>query len=352
MHRPVASHPHRSFWQSVAALVGLLLLGTAGFGLLKGMGALDALYMAVITLSTVGFGEVRPLSPGGKFFTIGLILGAGWLAMYLLGGLADFLLSGEGRAYWQKRRLLRMLDKLSNHVIVCGYGRVGRHVARELAAQGLPFVVIDPLPEKISQVGQSGFLALQGDGANESLLAQAGIERARGLLVAADSDAQNVFIVLSARSVRADLLIVARAIDEESESKLMKAGADRVILPYRFSGRRMVTMLIRPEVANFLDEVAHGGEFELFMEQFQLSPDSPLVGQTLEQCRWRARFGVTVLACRPAHERINPSPNADTELTAGLKMIVLGTREQLRSLPELAQGKLETLWPARRNTGS
>ena len=225
MHRPVASHPHRSFWQSVAALVGLLLLDTAGFGLLKGMGALDALYMAVITLSTVGFGEVRPLSPGGKFFTIGLILGAGWLAMYLLGGLADFLLSGEGRAYWQKRRLLRMLDKLSNHVIVCGYGRVGRHVARELAAQGLPFVVIDPLPEKISQVGQSGFLALQGDGANESLLAQAGIERARGLLVAADSDAQNVFIVLSARSVRADLLIVARAIDEESESKLMKAGA-------------------------------------------------------------------------------------------------------------------------------
>ena len=200
----------------MAALVGLLLLGTAGFGLLEGMGALDALYMAVITLSTVGFGEVRPLSPGGKFFTIGLILGVGWLAMYLLGGLADFLLSGEGRAYWQKRRLLRMLDKLSDHVIVCGYGRVGRHVARELAAQGLPFVVIDPLPEKISQVGQ-----------------------------------------------------------------------------------------------------------------------------TLEQCRWRARFGVTVLACKLADGGIDASPTADTELTAGLRMIVLGTREQLQSLPELAQGKLE-----------
>ena len=352
MQRRVVSHPHRRFWKTAVALVGLLLLGASGFSLVEDMGVLDALYMAVITLSTVGFGEVSPLSAGGKLFTIVLILGAGWLAMYLLSGMAEFLLSGEGRAYLQKRRLLRMLDKLSNHVIVCGYGRVGRHVAQELAAQGLPFVVIDPSPEKIAQVGQSGFPALQGDAANDALLAQAGIERARGLLVAADSDAQNVFIVLSARNVRSDLLIVARAIDEQSESKLVKAGANRVILPYRFSGRRMVTMLIRPEVANFLDEVAHGGGLELYMEQFQLAPDSPLVGQTLEQCRWRARFGVTVLACKQVDGGINTSPSADTQLTAGLRMFVLGTREQLRSLPELAQGKLETLWPARRDTGS
>ena len=341
VQRRVVSYPHRRFWKTVVALAGLLLLGASGFWLLEDMGLLDALYMAVITLSTVGFGEVSPLSSGGKLFTIVLILGAGWLAMYLLTGMADFLLSGEGRAYLQKRRLLRMLDKLSNHVIVCGYGRVGRHVALELAAQGLPFVVIDPSPEKIAQVGQSGFLALQGDGADESLLAQAGIERARGLLVAADSDAQNVFIVLSARSVRSDLLIVARAIDEQSESKLVKAGANRVILPYQFSGRRMVTMLIRPEVSKFLDEVAYGSGLELHMEQFQLSPDSPLVGQTLEQCRWRARFGVTVLACKLADGRINTSPQADTVLTAGMEMIVLGTREQLQNLTELTQESLE-----------
>lgn len=162
MHRRVVSHPHRRFWKTAVGLVGLLLFGTTGFWLLEGMMLLDALYMAVITLSTVGFGEVKPLTPGGKLFTIVLILGAGWLAMYLLSGMADFLLSGEGRAYLQKRRLLRMLDKLSDHVIVCGYGRVGRHMAQELAAQDLPFVVIDPSPEKISQVGQSGFPALQG----------------------------------------------------------------------------------------------------------------------------------------------------------------------------------------------
>ena len=162
MHRRVVSHPQRRFWKTAVALIGLLLLGTSGFWLLEGMEVLDALYMAVITLSTVGFGEVQPLSAGGKLFTMVLILGAGWLAMYLLGGMADFLLSGEGRAYFQKRRLLRMLDKLSDHVIVCGYGRVGRHVARELALQGLPFVVIDPSPQKISQVEESGFPALQG----------------------------------------------------------------------------------------------------------------------------------------------------------------------------------------------
>jgi voltage-gated potassium channel len=302
---------------------------------------LDSLYMAVITLSTVGFGEVRPLSPVGKLFTIGLILGGGGLAMYLGTGLAEFLLSGEGRAYWKQRQLTRMLAKLSNHVIVCGYGRVGRHVARELAAEGLPFAVIDPSPEKIKEVEQAGFVALQGNAANEHLLSQAGIARARGLVVGANSDAENVFIVLSARSVRSDLLIVARAIDEESESKLLKAGASRVILPYRFSGRRMVTMLIRPEVANFLDEVAHSSGLELFLEQFRLSPTSPLVGQTLEQSRWRARFGVTVLACKLADGRINTSPQADTVLTAAMKMIVLGTREQLRGLTELPQGSLE-----------
>ncbi len=142
MSRRVESLPHRRFWITIAALVALLLAGTAGYGLLEGMGMLDSLYMAVITLSTVGFGEVRPLSPVGKLFTIGLILGGGGLAMYLGTGLAEFLLSGEGRAYWKQRQLTRMLAKLSNHVIVCGYGRVGRHVARELAAEGLPSMVV------------------------------------------------------------------------------------------------------------------------------------------------------------------------------------------------------------------
>ncbi len=183
-------------------------------------------------------------------------------------------------------------------------------------------------------------MGFQGDAANEAVLAQTGVERARGLVVAASSDAENVFIVLSARSVRSDLLIVARAIDEESESKLLKAGASRVVLPYRFSGRRMVTMLIRPEVANFLDEVAYSGGIELFLEQFRLSPSSPLVGQTLEQSRWRARFGVTVLACKSTDGRTNTSPQANTLLTADMKMIVLGTREQLRDLTKLAQGSL------------
>jgi len=162
VHRRVVSHSHRRFWKTAVALVGLLLLGAVGFWQSEDMDVLDALYMAVITLSAVGFGEVSPLSQGGKLFTIVLIPGAGWPAMYLLSGMADFLLSGEGRAYLQRRRLLRMLDKLSDHVIVCGYGRVGRHVAQEPAHQGLPFVVVDPSVEKVSQVGQSGFPALQG----------------------------------------------------------------------------------------------------------------------------------------------------------------------------------------------
>ena len=320
------------------ALVVLLSVGTAGYRVIEGMSTVDALYMAVITLSTVGFGETQPLSPTGRVFTIGLIVAGGGLAALTLSGVAEFVLSGEWRARWEERRRLRMMAHLSDHTIICGYGRVGRHIAHGLRAEGLPFVVIDPSPEKRAHIEEAGYLALLGDAAHDINLQEAGISRARALVAAANTDAENVFIVLTARSLRPDLLILARANYEESEPKLLRAGADRVILPYSITARRMVTMLVRPVVADFLDEVAYATGMELLLEQVEIAAPSILVGQTLAQAQLSNRLSITVLAYKPAGGALQQSPSADTVLEAGGKIIGLGTREQLQALTKLAQG--------------
>ncbi|MEW5977834.1 MAG: NAD-binding protein [Acidobacteriota bacterium] len=323
---------------AVMALIGLLTLGTVGYRWLEDLDFVDALYMTVITLSTVGFGEVHPLSPVGRMFTVSLIVGGGGLAAYTLSGIAEFLFSGELRIQWDHQRRTRMLQQLSDHIIICGYGRMGRNVAHALKGEGLPFVVIDPNPEKIEHVREMGYLALQANAADETHLEEAGIRRARGLVAAANSDAENVFIVLTARSLHPKLLIVARANFEESEQKLVRAGADRVILPYRISGRRVATVLLRPEVDDFLDEVSHSSGMELLLEQIHLAPTSPLVGQTLAQAQLGSRLGVTVLACKLPEQQLNTRPSADTVLKANAKIIVLGTRDQLQAVMHLARG--------------
>ena len=328
----------RRFLFPIISLAVLLAAGTAGYRWMESLGTIDALYMTVITISTVGFGEVKPLSPTGRLFTIGLIFSGGGLVAYTLSGTAAFVLSGEWRANWARKKRHSMLAHISHHVIICGYGRIGRHVAHELKAEGIPFVVVDLSPEKIADITDSGYLALQGDASSEADLKEAGIDRARGLVAAANSDAENVFIVLTARSMHKDLLIVARANFEESESKLLRAGANRLILPYRIAGRRMVTMLVRPEVADFLDDVAHAGGMELLLEQVQLMPASPLVGKTLSQAQLPGKLGITVVACKLPNGQLNMRIRPDTVLQANAQLIALGTREQLQAFIKQAQG--------------
>ena len=235
-----------------------------------------------------------------------------------------------------------MLRELSDHVIVCGYGRVGREVAHELRDEGVPFVVIDLDPKKTEHIRETGNLAIQGNAANEENLIAAGIERAQGLVAAANTDAENVFIVLTARSLRPDLQIVARANYEASEAKLLRAGADRVISPYRISGRRMVTGLLRPDVGDFLDEISHTGGIELLIEQVKLRAGSPLVGQSITGAELRSRLGITVLACKLPDGSINTRPGPDTILKRDATIIVLGTREPLTAVKRLARGDVET----------
>lgn len=329
----------RAVQRIITTLVSITLLlaaGTTGYRLIEGMSLIDALYMAVITISTVGFGEIEPLGPAGRLFTIGLIMAGAGLLAYTFSTTADFLISGDWRFYFEQRRKRKMLSQLSGHTIVCGYGRVGRHVADELHAQKSPFVVLDMSAEKVERVRHRGYLTLQGNAANENDLRTAGIERAGSLVATASSDAENVFIVLTARAMRPDMVIVARANFDESEEKLLRAGATRVILPYRICGRRMATLLSRPGVANFLDEVMHASSLEFLIDQIELASGSTLIGQSLGQASLRQRFGITVLAFRSPEGRIDTSPGADITLQAGGTLIALGTRDQLQALMGLA----------------
>jgi voltage-gated potassium channel len=332
-----AHHPIlRRLILPIIGVMTLMAVGTSAYQWLEGLSPIDAFYMTAITVSTVGFGEVKPFTPTGRLFTVALIAAGGGLAAYLLKTAVEFLISGDWRTQLAHERRQTMLKKLTDHVIVCGFGRVGREVAHELRAEKLPFVVVDKDPDKITRIHDAGYLALQGNAVNEIYLKEAGIERAKGLVAAVNSDAENVFIVLTARGLRPDLTIVARANYEDSESKLLRAGASRVIFPYRISGRRMVTMMVRPHVADFLDEVAHAGEQELLVEQVWLAQSSPLVGQTLAQADLRNRFDVTLLACRSTDGQVNTHPSSDMALCADSHLVVLGTREQIQALARLA----------------
>ncbi len=331
---------HRMFDRFAPIVIGLIVLpavGVAGYCWIEGWSLLDALYMTVTTLATVGYGETHPLSTGGRVFTMGLIVSGGAMAAFALTQLAQIVFSGEWRRHWENQKRLRMLSEISHHIIVCGYGRVGRNVVEELKAEGLPFVVIDLNLEKLARAQETGALGVLGDAANERKLKEAGIDRARGLVAAAKSDAENIFIVLTARSLRPDLSIVARADLEESEPKLLRAGANRVILPYHITGRRLVTMLVRPDVADFLDEVSHASGMELLLEQVQVAAGSSLAGKTLSAAQARHQFDVTVLACKSSDGKWNCRPHGATVVESGCQLIELGTQEHLQKLTSLAR---------------
>jgi voltage-gated potassium channel len=327
------------FFLTFIIFIGLILLGTTGYRWLEGMSFVDALYMTIITISTVGFGEVRTLSSIGRVFTIILILGGGGVAGFAATVGADYIMSGKWQEYWGKRRHARMLAELNNHVIVCGFGRVGKNVTDELKEEGVPFIVIDIDPDEVAQAEEHGCLAVVGNAANETLLHEVGIDRAKALVAAVNSDAENVFITLTARSLQPDIQIVARANYEDSTPKLLRAGADRTIMPYHISGKRIATTLIRPSVADFLDEVVHAGGLEMFLEEVLIESSSALAGKTVAETQIRNQLGISILARRAPKGDFDTRVGPDTVLEPGGVLIVLGTREQLNEMMQLARAK-------------
>ncbi len=317
----------------------LILVGTSGYRWLEGMSFIDALYMTVITISTVGFGEVRTLSEMGRIFTIVLILGGGGVAGFAVTVGVDYIMSGKWQEYWGKRRHTRMLSELKDHVIVCGFGRVGKNVTEELKEEGVPFIVIDIDPDEVIQAQEHGCLAVEGNAANETMLHEVEIDKARALVAAVNSDAENVFITLTARSLQPDIYIVARANYEDSTPKLLRAGANRTIMPYHISGKRIAATLMRPSVADFLDGVVHVGGLEMLLEEVHIESGSEFAGKTVAETQIRDQLGITVLACRTEEGDFDTRVGPETILQPGGVLIVLGTREELREMMKFAKAR-------------
>jgi voltage-gated potassium channel len=323
----------------VAILFALLAAGTLGYQLVEGWGWLDALYMTAITITTVGFMEVHPLSPGGRLFTIGLALGGVFTAFYAGVEFIRAVVTGEIRTVLGRQRMESRLEKLSGHFVVCGYGRMGRLVAEEFSSAGLPFVVVDRDPKVLEGFAIPHGIALVGDATADDVLRRAGVERARALVTAAASDADNLFITMSARLLSERLVIVARAEGEGVEVKLRRAGASRVVSPYAIGGHRVAQAVLRPNAVDFIELATRTGHLELQIEEVEVAPASTLVGRSLKASPVRSELGIIVVAIKKPGAKMTFNPPPDTTLESGDLLITLGHRQQLDRLEDIAAGR-------------
>jgi voltage-gated potassium channel len=326
----------KSILKVLMAIAVTVALGTAGYMMLEGWGFLDALYMTVITLTTVGYREVHDLSDRGVIFTIILLVGGVGVVIFALTKGAQVILDLEYNQIFRRRRVERTIRGLKDHYIICGYGRMGKIIAKELREEGVQFVVIEKRP---IQQEEEGVLILKGDATRDETLHEAGIDRASGLISVLPTDAENLFVVLSARGLNPGLLIVARAIEEGSEQKLLRAGATKVVSPYHIGGLRMAHTVLKPTVVDFLEFATKSGNIELQMEEIQIQERSELIGLTLEECGIGRDLGVIIVAIQQPTGDTRFNPTFRSTLKAGDTLIALGEKSKLQRVEEMATGK-------------
>ncbi|MBL8916201.1 MAG: potassium channel protein [Archangium sp.] len=322
----------------VVLLIFTHLVGMVGFHLVwpGDTSLFDALFMTFITISTIGFAEVHPLTTGGRLLTM-LVAASGIGSLfYTFTVVLDYAASDEGRRARRRRKMQSRIDAMSQHFILAGVGRVGREAATELRAAGSELVLVDPT-ERVEALAEAlGCAWVRGDATDDATLVAAGITRAKGLIVTTSSDATNLYVILSARLLAPQLFIASRAVDEASAPKLLRAGANRAISPYAIGGKRLAHVLLRPGVVDFLDTAMTRGASTLSIEDMQLPPGCPAVGRTLEALALQ-RTGASVLAVVREGQPI-PNPKPDHQLAARDLLLVLGTGEQLRSVEKILLG--------------
>lgn len=319
---------------AASLLVTIVIAGTLGYVIIEGWNVWDAFYMTVITMSTVGFREVRDLSFTGQIFTVVLIFGGVGTAFYTATLLASIIVEGGLHRRFEQRRFARMLEQLENHFILCGYGRIGGIIAEDLERQQVPFVIIERDPDRSQRILERGWLGVAADASREEVLTRVGIARARGLIAAVGTDAENVYTVLTARVMRPDLFIIARVESDDAERKLKRAGANRVISPYHIGASHMVQSALRPAVVDFVQLATSSEHLDLSMEQVHIGATSPLVGRTILEAGIRQRFGVIVIAIKREGGAMEFNPAPEAVMRTGDELVVLGQPERVKALEE------------------
>ena len=313
-----------------------MFAGSTGFVVLEHWTFLEALFMTVTTLSTVGYGEVHPLDAKGRIYTIILILFGVGLLVYILTDLAEIVVHANPMLFWGRRRVKEKIAKLQQHQVVCGFGRTGQEVARILAHHGVSFVVVEADPARIVQAEQMGYLAMGGDATEDATLVEAQVPRAAGIVCTLPEDAANTFITLAAKNLNEEITVVCRAANPGSEAKMIRAGAHSVISPYIICGRRMATAVTHPLVLEFLDVAMHSPNYDLRLEQVIIGSTSKLIGKTLREANIKQSAGAMVLAVNQGGKLItNPPP--DLVFQSGDELIVLGADEELQKVRQLAE---------------
>jgi voltage-gated potassium channel len=327
--------------QIIAAIATVIGIGCTGYMTVAGAPLFESVYMALTTITTIGYGEIIPLGRAGRIFNIFYIVIGVATVLVAFGVLTQAMIELELSGYFQKRRRRRMINNLKSHFIVCGYGRVGRSASEELKKSGVPILVVDKSEERVERAIQAGLLAVAADSTRDEVLRDVGIDRARGLIAALSTDADNTYLILTAKALNPLLPVATRVSEEESERKLRRAGADVVFAPYTITGQRLSQSLLKPHVNEFIDfTTGNDMGLDIRIEQVQVSATSEYVSKSLRQAQLRAELGVIVLAIRKVSGQMIFNPPADAEIGAGDHLIVMGQPAQLRRLEELMEEKL------------
>lgn len=319
-------------------LFAVLLAGSVGYHFLAKLGILDSFYMAITTLFTVGFREMGEVNDRTKLFTIFYLVTGLGAATYALSNLTALLLEGDLRGYLMERRMEKRLDALKDHIIVCGFGKMGFQAAWELKKAGIPFVIVEQDETKGRSPRFAGELILYGNAMEELILERAGIRRARGLITALTTDADNVLVTLTVKQIRPDLPVVARSAKLGTERQLRAAGANHIVSPYEIGGRRMAALLLKPEMMSFFDVVLQQEQLELGLERIAISQHSVLVGQTLREARLRHATGSLLVGLVHPGAGLQFNPSGDERFQVGDELLVMGPTDALETLKNLAQG--------------
>lgn len=328
----------RHLYYASVGIFLILVFGTVGYRLIEEWSFLDCLYMTVITLTTVGFGEIHPLTPHGRIFTLVLILFGMGVVGYTFVSAARFVVEGEILSVITRRRHMKAVERIRDHFIVCGFGRMGSFITEQLHERGIPFVVVEIKPETQEKVIQLGYLMVPGDATDEVILDAAGIQTARGLVAVLDTDAENLYTVLTARELRPDLEVVARASDDAAQKKLMRAGATRVISPYKIGGMRMVMGMLKPAVTSFLEVVADHKDMSIEIEEIPVGEHSPYTGKPLVETDIRRDLDLIVIAVEKRDGEMVFNPGPQTVVDAHDTLIIMGRKEDLAACRHTAQG--------------